>query len=237
MNNIIVIIPTYNEAENIPIIINKINSLSVKYDILVVDGNSTDDTVLIVQNIMKVSENIYLLNQSRRNGIGGAYCDGFKFAIDNNYDKVIQIDSDLSFNPQDIPRLVKQSINYDLVIGSRYINGISIINWPISRLFLSYFANIYARTITRMKINDCTSGFKCINIEILKKINLDKINSHGYSFQIELNFLAHLNNYKIKEVPIIFKDREYGNSKMSKKIILEAVFIVPLLRLKSIFKK
>ena len=129
------------------------------------------------------------------------------------------------------------SNKYDLVIGSRYINGISIINWPISRLILSYFANVYAKFFTRMNINDCTAGFKCIDVDILKNINLDKINSQGYSFQIEMNYLSYIKNYSIIEIPIIFKDRVHGKSKMSKKIILEAIFIVPLLRIKSLFGK
>ena len=236
MNKILVIIPTYNESENILKIISDINNLNENYQILVVDGNSDDDTINIVEKIIIKNDNISLIKQIKKNGIGGAYCEGFKYAIKNKFSKIIQIDSDLSHDPKDIPRLLRSSNNYDLVIGSRYINGISIINWPISRLFLSYFANIYAKLITGMSINDCTGGFKCINVDILKKINLEKINSQGYSFQIELNYLAYCNNYKIKEIPIIFKDRKYGNSKMSKRIIFEAIYIVPLMRLKSFFK-
>ena len=236
MNKILIIIPTYNESENILKIITDINNLNENYHILVVDGNSEDNTINIVEKIIIKNDNISLIKQIKKNGIGGAYCEGFKYAIKKNFSKIIQIDSDLSHNPKDIPRLLKFSDNYDLVIGSRYINGISIINWPISRLFLSYFANIYAKFITGMSINDCTGGFKCINVDILKKINLEKINSEGYSFQIELNYLAYCNNYKIKEIPIIFKDRKHGNSKMSKRIIFEAMYIVPLLRLKSFFK-
>ena len=236
MNKILVIIPTYNEAENISKIISDINNLNKNYHILVVDGNSNDNTINIVEEIIIKNDNISLIEQIRKNGIGGAYCDGFKYAIKNNFSKIIQIDCDLSHDPKDIPRLLEFSDNYDLVIGSRYINGISIINWPISRLFLSYFANIYAKFITGMNINDCTGGFKCIKVDILKKINLEKINSQGYSFQIELNYLAYCNNYKIKEIPIIFKDRKYGVSKMSKRIIFEAIYIVPLMRLKSFFK-
>ncbi len=236
MSKILVIIPTYNESENISKMISDIKIVSENYHILVVDGNSNDNTVDIVKKIISKSDNIFLIQQNKKNGIGGAYCEGFSYAIKNKYLKVIQIDSDLSHNPIDIPRLLEFSDNYDLIIGSRYINGISIINWPISRLFLSYFANLYAKLITGMNINDCTGGFKCINIEILKNINLNKINSQGYSFQIELNYLTYCNNYKIKEIPIIFKDRKYGQSKMSKRIIFEAIYVVPLLRLKSLFK-
>ena len=236
MSKILVIIPTYNESENISKMISDTKSVSENYHILVVDGNSNDNTVDIVKKIISKSDNIFLIQQNKKNGIGGAYCEGFSYAIKNKYLKVIQIDSDLSHNPIDIPRLLEFSDNYDLIIGSRYINGISIINWPISRLFLSYFANVYAKLITGMNINDCTGGFKCINIEILKNINLNKINSQGYSFQIELNYLTYCNNYKMKEIPIIFTDRKYGQSKMSKRIIFEAIYVVPLLRLKSLFK-
>ena len=236
MSKILVIIPTYNESENISKMISDTKSVSENYHILVVDGNSNDNTVDIVKKIISKSDNMFLIQQNKKNGIGGAYCEGFSYAIKNKYLKVIQIDSDLSHNPIDIPRLLEFSDNYDLIIGSRYINGISIINWPISRLFLSYFANVYAKLITGMNINDCTGGFKCINIEILKNINLNKINSQGYSFQIELNYLTYCNNYKIKEIPIIFTDRKYGQSKMSKRIIFEAIYVVPLLRLKSLFK-
>ena len=236
MNDILIIIPTYNESENISNIIDKINLLNRDYDILVVDGKSTDNTQKIVEDIMINIDNVYLINQSKKNGIGGAYCEGFRFAIKKGYKKIVQIDSDLSHNPCDIPRLIEKSIDYDLIIGSRYVKGISIINWPISRLFLSYFANMYAKIITGMNINDCTGGFKCIDINILKSINLDKINSQGYSFQIEFNYLTYLKKFKIIEIPIIFKDREYGSSKMSKRIIFEAAYLVPLLKFKSIFR-
>ena len=237
MNNILIIIPTYNESDNISIIINKILTINPDYKILVVDGKSTDNTSTIVNDLKKNNPNIYLISQVIRNGIGGAYCEGFLYAIRNNFKKVIQIDSDLSHDPKDIPRLIEKSDEYDLVIGSRYVNGISIVNWPISRLFLSYFANVYAKLFTGMNIQDCTGGFKCINVDILKNINLDKINSHGYSFQIEMNYLTYIKKYKIIEIPIIFKDRLYGKSKMSKKIIVEAIFIVPFLRLKSLLSK
>ena len=237
MNNVLIIIPTYNESENISFIIDEIFLINSDYKILVVDGNSIDNTKDIVKEHQKKNPNIYLINQLKRNGIGGAYCEGFLYAIKNNFKKVVQIDSDFSHNPKDIPRLLEMSIKYDLVIGSRYINGISIINWPISRLFLSYFANVYAKFFTGMNIHDCTGGFKCIDVNILRNINLDKINSQGYSFQIEMNYLSYIKNYSIIEIPIIFKDRLYGKSKMSKKIILEAIFIVPLLRLKSLFSK
>ncbi|MAZ61301.1 MAG: dolichyl-phosphate beta-D-mannosyltransferase [Candidatus Marinimicrobia bacterium] len=231
----LVIIPTYNEINNIEIIINKIIKLDLNLDILVVDDNSPDKTYEKVQEIQKKYKNIFLIINKKKSGIGNAYIKGFEYAISNNYNKVIQIDADMSHNPNDINKLLDYSDSYKLVIGSRYIDGIRIINWPLSRLALSYFANLYAKILTGLKINDCTGGFKCIDIDVLKSININNINSQGYSFQIEINYRAHLNKYEVKEVPIIFTDRTIGKSKMSKKIILEAIIIVPLLRLKNIF--
>tara|TARA_Y100000590_G_C15665636_1_gene994342 strand:- start:934 stop:1650 length:717 start_codon:yes stop_codon:yes gene_type:complete len=235
MHKTLIIIPTYNESSNINKIINRINYLNNDYDILVIDDNSPDNTGMIVNEICLKNSNVKLIKQDGKYGLGKAYCLGFKYAIKNKYTKVIQIDADLSHNPNDIPRLVDMSKDYDIVIGSRYINGVSIVNWPISRLFLSYCANFYARKITGLKVKDCTSGFKCLSIDVLKSLNLDKINSHGYSFQIEVNYKSYINGYKIKEIPIIFKDRNTGKSKMSKKIILEAILVVPIMKIKSYF--
>ena len=234
MNENLVIIPTYNEINNIEFIINKITSLNIDVDILVVDDNSPDKTHEKVDFLKKNISNLYLIINNKKSGIGKAYIKGFEFAISKNYSKIIQIDADMSHNPNDISRLLKSSKTYDLVIGSRYINGIRIINWPLSRLALSYFANLYAKIITGLNIYDCTGGYKCIDIDLLKSINLNSINSQGYSFQIEINYRAYIKKFKIKEIPIIFTDRTIGKSKMSKKIIIEAIFIVPMLRLKKI---
>ena len=236
MNENLVIIPTYNEINNIEFIINKITSLNIDVDILVVDDNSPDKTYEKVEFLKKNISNLYLIINNKKSGIGKAYIKGFEFAISNNYSKIIQIDADMSHDPNDIYRLLKYSKNYDLVIGSRYINGIRIVNWPLSRLALSYFANLYAKIITGLNIYDCTGGYKCIDIDLLKSINLNSINSQGYSFQIEINYRAYIKNFKIKEIPIIFTDRTIGKSKMSKRIIIEAIFIVPMLRLKKILK-
>ena len=236
MHKVLVIIPTYNESENIEKIINLIFKFNNNYNILVVDDNSPDKTYEIVKKLLIDNIKINLIIRDERLGIGSAYCDGFNFAIKENYDKVIQIDADLSHNPQDIPKLLTYSDKYDLVIGSRYIGGIRIINWPLSRLILSYGANIYAKILTGMKIKDCTGGFKCFNINVLKNVNLSNIKSQGYSFQIEMNYITYKNNFRIKEVPIIFTDRSVGESKMSKKIIFEAIFLVPFLRFKRAVK-
>tara|TARA_B100000427_G_scaffold11374_1_gene9434 strand:- start:3820 stop:4539 length:720 start_codon:yes stop_codon:yes gene_type:complete len=235
MNKNLIIIPTYNEINNIELIINKIIDLDINADILVVDDNSPDKTYEKVKDLKKNFSNLFLIINNKKLGIGKAYIKGFEYAISKNYSKVIQIDSDMSHNPNDIIKLLESSNSYDLVIGSRYINGIRIINWPLSRLALSYFANLYAKIITGLTIHDCTGGFKCIDVNVLKSLNLSSINSQGYSFQIEINYRAHIKKYKIKEIPIIFTDRTIGKSKMSKKIIIEAIFIVPMLRLKKMF--
>ena len=235
MDKILIIIPTYNEKNNIENIINKIISINSNYHILVIDDNSPDETYVAVRDFSKINNNIKLLLRPNRGGIGTAYCEGFDYAIKNEYSKIIQIDADMSHNPMDIPKLIKLSENYDLVIGSRYINGISIINWPLSRLILSYCANIYAKLLTGMRIMDCTGGFKCFNAKVLKSIDFKTIKSQGYSFQIEMNYLTHLKNFTIHETPIVFKDRTIGKSKMSKRVIFEAIYLVPMLRIKSFF--
>tara|TARA_Y100000766_G_C18894541_1_gene600283 strand:- start:398 stop:1111 length:714 start_codon:yes stop_codon:yes gene_type:complete len=232
----LVIIPTYNESDNIKQIIDLISKLNINLDILVVDDNSPDGTAEIVNNIIKDNLNVYLLNQDKKAGLGTAYKAGFKWAIEKQYDRVIQIDADLSHNPNSIPDLLNECSEFDLVIGSRYINGINVVNWPMSRLLLSYFANKYVRFFTRMPVNDATSGFKCIKTKVINDINMDNVLSQGYSFQIEMTFLAWMKNHKVKEVPIIFCDRTIGKSKMSKAIVREAIFMVPKLALKRIFK-
>ena len=231
----LVIIPTFNEIENIPLILKEIFNLNINLDVLVVDDNSPDKTYQKVEELKQKYPNLFLILNNKKSVIVKAYLKCFNFAIKNNYSKVIQIDADMSHNPYDIKKLLEKSNDYDLVIGSRYISGIRIINWPLSRLALSYFANLYAKLITGLSIYDCTGGFKCFDIKILKSIDLKKINSQGYSFQIEMNYRSYVKNFKIKEIPIIFTDRTIGKSKMSKKIIFEAIFIVPLLRIKKIF--
>ncbi len=236
MSKDLVIIPTYNESDNIKQIIDLISRLDIALDILVVDDNSPDGTAEIVNNIIKNNLNVYLLNQDKKAGLGTAYKAGFKWAIEKEYDRVIQIDADLSHNPNSIPDLLEECSDFDVVIGSRYINGINVVNWPMSRLLLSYFANKYVRFFTRMPVNDATSGFKCIKTKVINDINMDNVLSQGYSFQIEMTFSAWMKNYRIKEVPIIFCDRTIGKSKMSKAIVREAIFMVPKLALKRIFK-
>tara|TARA_B100001250_G_scaffold19727_1_gene16840 strand:- start:1970 stop:2683 length:714 start_codon:yes stop_codon:yes gene_type:complete len=234
---ILAISPTYNEKKNINELIDKISQLKINIDILIVDDNSPDGTAYEVKKIMKFSSEVFLLERSSKLGLGTAYCDGFKWALDRNYDLIIQIDADLSHNPLDIPNLIKKTKTADLVIGSRYCNGVNVINWPIGRLILSYIANLYARLLIQIPIMDLTGGFKCFKKEVIKSIDLDKIKSEGYSFQIEMNFLAWMKKYKIEEYPIVFTDRTVGDSKMNKSIVFEAIFMVPKLLIKRIFNK
>tara|TARA_B100001250_G_C19499694_1_gene656810 strand:- start:41 stop:760 length:720 start_codon:yes stop_codon:yes gene_type:complete len=235
--NALIIIPTYNENQNITILIDKIRKInhSIDLEILIIDDGSPDGTAKSVEKLQKNDSRLYLINRKKKLGLGSAYCLGFKWAIENNFDFIVQMDADLSHNPNDITRLLDKINNNDLVIGSRYKTGVNVVNWPLRRLVLSYLANIYARVITGLKVYDLTSGFKCIKTDVLKNINIDKIKSEGYSFQIEVNCLCYNQNYKISEVPIIFYDRTIGQSKMSKKIIFEAIIRVPIFRLKRIF--
>ena len=232
---ILIVSPTYNEKENILELLNKIWSVNNDYEVLIIDDNSPDGTAEIVKGIMKNNPNLHLIHREGKLGLGTAYCTGFKWALDNNYDKIVQMDADLSHNPEDIPRLIEESKESDVIIGSRYVNGVNVVNWPMRRLLLSYFANLYAKIVIGLPIIDTTGGFKCFNANVLKSINLSLIKSEGYSFQIEMNTKAYRNGFKLKEIPIIFVDRTVGKSKMTKKIIYEAIWIVLKLRLNKIF--
>ncbi len=226
----IVVVPTYNERENIEELINKVLSVSPIIDILIVDDNSPDGTGEIVDRMAKENSRIKVIHRPGKMGLGSAYVEGFKYALKEGYDFIMEMDADFSHNPEDIPRFIEKIKEYDLVIGSRYINGVSVVNWPISRLFLSYFANIYARFITGVPIKDLTGGFKCFRREVLEAIDLDSIMSDGYAFQIEMNYRAYKKGFRITEIPIIFIERRAGASKMSKKIVWEAFWLVWKLR-------
>jgi len=222
----LVIIPTYNEAENTSLIINAALRQSESIDVLIVDDNSPDGTAQIVKDKQKDNKRIHLLEREGKMGLGSAYVAGFKYALENGYDYIFEMDADFSHDPNDIPRMLDEIENADLVIGSRYLNGINVVNWPMHRLILSYFAAEYAKFITGMKINDPTGGFKCFRREVLEAIDLDDIISDGYSFQIEMNFRTWIKKFRIKELSIVFTDRRVGQSKMSKKIVREAIIVV-----------
>lgn len=239
-NDTLVIIPTYNEAHNIGPIIDQIMNLDIVCDVLIIDDRSPDNTAAIVKEKKETyPDRIYLIEREGKLGLGTAYVKGFHFALDHDYLYVCEMDADFSHNPDDVPRLVEsvKSGETDIAIGSRYSKGISIVNWPLRRLILSYAANIYARIITGVPIRDMTAGFKCIHRNVLDGINIDRIKSNGYAFQIEIHFRAFKAGFRIKEISIIFREREEGVSKMSKAIVREAVWRVWILRLQSIFGK
>jgi len=232
----IVIVPTYNEAENIANLIDKIFSVDSNLHILVIDDNSPDGTAEIVKRISEKDPRVNLIQRPGKLGLGTAYIEGFKYALANGYEAIFEMDADFSHNPEDIPRFLDALEDADLVIGSRYLTGVNVINWPLRRLMLSYFANLYTRIITGMPVRDATGGYKCFRAEALKQIDLDKIKTNGYGFQIEMNFRFWAKGFRVKEIPIVFVDRRNGVSKMNKKIILEAVFLVWKLKLCKIFK-
>jgi dolichol-phosphate mannosyltransferase len=232
----VVIIPTYNEIDNISIAIEKVLSLGENFDILVVDDNSPDGTAEVVKGfVSKHLNRVFLEIKNIKEGLGKAYTLGFHWAMARNYEYIFEMDADLSHDPNDLVRMYNelQNINCDVVIGSRYVNGINVVNWPLSRIILSYFASIYSRIITGLPVKDATSGFVGFKREVLEKMNLNSILFNGYAFQIELKFKAFKNNFKILEIPIIFRDRVHGESKMSGNIIFEAVFGLIKLKIKS----
>lgn len=230
----LVIIPTYNEKENISKIIPLVLKQDQEIEVLVVDDSSPDGTGRMVEELKVSNPRIKLITRSKKSGLGTAYIAGFDYALQNGYDYIFEMDSDFSHDPNYIPDFLKAVSDSDLVLGSRYIRGVNVVNWPITRLLLSYFANVYARWVTGFPIKDSTGGFKCFKREVLEKIGLDNIHSNGYAFQIEMSFRAWKKGFRIKEIPIIFVDRRAGESKMSKRIVREAVWMVWKLRILSI---
>ena len=239
MSDSIVIIPTYNEIENIELIIRAVFSLDKSFDILVVDDNSPDLTHLKVKELQNEFNNLFLEVRTGKSGLGRAYIHGFKWSLEHNYDYVFEMDADFSHNPKDLIRLYNTCHieGADMAIGSRYIKGVNVVNWPLSRVLLSYLASIYVRVITGMKVQDTTAGFVCYKRRVLESMDLDKIKFIGYAFQIEMKFRAFKNKFKIVEIPVIFTDRTRGESKLSNGIISEAVFGVIKMKINSIFKK
>ena len=234
----LVVIPTYNEAENIGSVADQVLRLDASFHILVVDDGSPDGTGDLVESLQeRHPERIHLIRREGKQGVGTAYIAGFKYALERDYGFVCEMDADLSHNPADLERLVApvQAGEADVVVGSRYIGGVRIMNWPLSRLILSYSAGIYTRAITRMKLQDVTAGFKCFRREVLEAIDLSSVRSNGYSFQIEMNYIAWKKGFRLMEVPIVFTERTEGLSKMSKAIVREAMWKVWELRFRSLF--
>jgi dolichol-phosphate mannosyltransferase len=233
----LVVIPTYNEAENIPRLIPEILRQDPILHILVVDDGSPDGTAKLVRAFMEKYDRVHIIERSAKSGLGTAYVAGFRYAIANGFDYVFEMDADFSHSPDEIPNFLKRIAGCDLLLGSRYTNGVRVLNWPIKRLLLSYFANVYTRIMTGLPIHDATGGFKCFRRAVLEAINLDKIHSNGYAFQIEMSYKAWKKGFRLEEIPIVFLDREHGASKMSMHIVYEAFFMLWKLRLHSIFGK
>jgi dolichol-phosphate mannosyltransferase len=231
----LIILPTYNEKENLANAVARIFEVDPTFHVLVVDDNSPDGTGQIAEDLKKANPRIHVVHRPRKEGLGRAYVEGFQFALSGDYEYVFEMDADLSHDPRYLPVFLDAAQEADLVIGSRYLTGVNVINWPMSRLLLSYTASLYVRFITGLPIKDPTGGFKCFRRRVLEGLNLGKIASSGYSFQIEVSYKCWKKGFRLKEISIIFTDRKLGRSKMSTGIIKEAVFLLWKLRLKTLF--
>jgi len=225
-DKIVVIVPTYNERDNLPVLVQRVMALPLEVDLLIVDGNSPDGTGKLADEMALREPRLKVLHEKEKKGLGRAYCEAFKWALEKDYELIFEMDGDFSHNPNDIPRFVEAAKDADLVLGSRYRDGIRVINWPLRRLMLSMMAAKYVQVITGMSISDPTGGFKCFRRKALQSLDLDAVRSNGYSFQIELTHKLWRNGMRIAEVPIVFTDRFQGNSKMSSKIVREALWMV-----------
>lgn len=232
-----VVIPTYNEKQNIEALVKAILGLGRDLHLLIVDDNSPDGTGDVADKLSRNFKEVHVIHRNEKLGLGSAYRSGFKYALSIGAPLIFEMDADFSHDPVYLPNFLDKIKDYDVVVGSRYLNGVSVVNWPIRRLILSYGANVYTRLITGLRLTDCTGGFKCFRREVLEAIDLDKVRSDGYSFQIEMNYRCIEMGFSIGEIPIIFIDRHAGSSKMSKKIVREAVIIVWKLRIGSICRK
>lgn len=237
IKNLLAIIPTYNEKENIVTVIERVLATDPRVAVLIVDDSSPDGTGAIVEKMAKKEPRIHFVSRPGKQGLGTAYVAGFSWALEKGYDAVVEIDADLSHNPEDIVRMLQmaEQEDADFVIGSRYVNGVNVINWPLKRLLLSYFASVYSRIATGMPFRDLTAGFALIRTEALRAIDLKGIRSNGYSFQIEVKFKIWKKGFKLVECPIVFTERRLGQSKMSKKIVYEAIWMVWKLRFRATF--
>lgn len=233
----LVIVPTYNEAENIPELVPAILAQGPMFEVLIVDDNSTDGTGDLVESIRKTEPRLHCLHRPGKLGLGTAYVDGFRWALQHDYDFIFEMDADFSHDPNSLPDFIRaaEETPADLVLGSRYLNGVTVVNWPLSRLILSYGANVYTKLITWLPVNDATGGFKCFRRRVLETLDLDHVRSDGYGFQIEMSFKAWRKGFRVKEIPITFTDRRVGISKMNRRIIWEAMWLVWWLRLAATF--
>ena len=230
----LVVVPTYNERTNIPLLVPAILLQDPRLEVLIVDDNSPDGTGQLADDLTRADSRVHVLHRPAKAGLGKAYLAGFRWALDHGYDYVFEMDADFSHDPKFLPEFLRAIEDADLVIGSRYKAGVNVINWPMSRLLLSIGANQYARIVTGLPVDDSTGGFKCFRRRVLESIALDRVKSNGYSFQIEMSFLAWKKGFRLREIPIVFTDRVEGQSKMSKKIVREAIWMVWWLRLRSL---
>lgn len=226
MPKILVVIPTYNESENISRLVPLVLTKAEGVEILIVDDGSPDGTGGLVRAMGEKDPRVHLLERPSKMGLGTAYVAGFRYALAQGYEFVFEMDADFSHNPDEIPNFLTAAKSADLVVGSRYTNGVRVLNWPIKRLLLSYSANVWTRFMTGIPLNDATGGFKCYRIDVLRAINLDRITSNGYAFQIEMSYKAWRKGFRLVEIPIVFLDRHAGKSKMSKQIVYEAFFML-----------
>lgn len=233
----VVIVPTYNERENLPSVVARVMAIGVPLDLLIVDDNSPDGTGQMADEYAAKNPRVLVLHRKEKDGLGRAYCAGFKWALERGYENIFEMDGDLSHNPDDIPAFIEAAKSADLVVGSRYSNGIRVINWPLNRLMLSLMAAKYVRIILGMRITDPTGGYKCFRRHALQSIDLDRVRSNGYSFQIELTHKIWRQGMRVAEVPIVFTDRFHGRSKMSGKIVREALFMVWRLLVQNGFRR
>lgn len=231
----LVVVPTYNERENLPAIVPRILETDSRLDVLVVDDGSPDGTGAIADEMAAANPRVHVLHRTAKEGLGRAYLAGFRWALERDYAWVFEMDADFSHDPKYLAALLEAVQGADLVIGSRYKSGVNVINWPMSRLLLSWFANKYVRWITRLPLTDATGGFKCFRREVLAAIPLDRVRSNGYAFQVEMSYRAWKRGFRLLEVPIVFVDRVEGQSKMNKRIVREAVWMVWWLRLQGLF--
>jgi dolichol-phosphate mannosyltransferase len=230
----LVVVPTFNEADNLRELVPRVLEQDPGMELLIVDDNSPDGTGALVESLRETEPRLHILHRPRKMGLGTAYLDGFRYALERGYDLVFEMDADFSHDPDSLPAFLEAAKDADLVLGSRYLNGVTVVNWPLGRLILSYGANLYTRIITRMPIKDATGGFKCFRRETLEGIDLGRVRTDGYGFQIEMNFKVWRKGLRIKEIPIVFVDRRVGISKMNRKIVWQAMWLVWKLRLQDL---
>jgi dolichol-phosphate mannosyltransferase len=227
----LVVIPTYNERENLTELLRQIFAQGLSLEVLIIDDNSPDGTGAVADELSRVDSRVHVMHRAAKMGLGSAYVAGFRYALERDYDAVFEMDADFSHNPESLPVFLRELENADLVVGSRYLHGVTVVNWPLKRLVLSYGANVYSRVITGIPIKDLTGGFKCFRRLVLESVDLSRVRSDGYGFQIEMNYKAWRKGFRIREIPILFVDRRAGESKMNQRIVWEAAWMVWRLRI------